>query len=78
MYDSDFTRRDFIVTTLATGFALAVQPASAQTVTTDTDRLIAGEVQIPVAGGQMPAYRAMPAGARPRGGAEWFKTHGVA
>lgn len=54
------TRREFVVTTLATGFALAVQPVSAQTIATDTQGLIAGEVQIPVADGQIPAYRAMP------------------
>lgn len=54
------TRREFVVTTLATGFALAVQPVSAQTITTGTDGLIAGEVKIPVAGGEIPAYRAMP------------------
>ena len=53
-------RRDVLVTTLATGFALAVQPISAQTITTDAEGLIAGEVQIPVAGGTVPAYRAMP------------------
>jgi carboxymethylenebutenolidase len=56
----DFTRREFVVTTLATGFALAVQPVSAQTITTDTSGLEAGEVQIPVADGQMPAYQARP------------------
>jgi carboxymethylenebutenolidase len=55
-----FTRREFVVTTLATGFALAVQPVSAQTITTDTNGLIAGEVKIPVADGEIPAYRAMP------------------
>jgi carboxymethylenebutenolidase len=54
------TRREFVVTTLAAGFALAVQPVSAQTITTDTVGLIAGEVKIPVAGGEIPAYRAMP------------------
>ncbi len=54
------TRREFVVTTLATGFALAVQPISAQTITTDTHGLIAGEVKLPVAGGEIPAYRAMP------------------
>src|SRR5262245_51939340 len=32
----DFSRREFVVTSLATGFALAVQPVSAQTITTDT------------------------------------------
>lgn len=54
------TRREFVVTTLAAGFALAVQPVSAQTITTDTNGLIAGEVKIPAAGGVIPAYRAMP------------------
>lgn len=63
MPKSDFTRREFIVTTLATGFALAVQPVSAQTITTDTNGLAAGEVHIPVPGGQIPAYHAMPASA---------------
>src|SRR6202047_1401830 len=49
------------MTSLATGFALSVQPVSAQTVTTDTNGLDAGEVKVPVADGSMPAYRAMPA-----------------
>jgi carboxymethylenebutenolidase len=56
------TRREFVVTTLATGFALAVQPVSADTITTDAKGLEAGEVKVPVGGGQaIPAYRAMPA-----------------
>jgi carboxymethylenebutenolidase len=54
------TRREFVVTTLATGFALATQPVSAQTITTDTAGLTAGEVKIPVSDGEVPAYRAMP------------------
>ncbi|HVG39106.1 MAG TPA: dienelactone hydrolase family protein, partial [Pyrinomonadaceae bacterium] len=55
-------RRNFLATTLATGFALAVQPISAQTaITTDTNGLVAGEVKIPTADGEIPAYRAMPA-----------------
>jgi carboxymethylenebutenolidase len=59
---SDFTRRQFVVTSLATGFALAVQPVSADTITTDTKGLEAGEVKVPVSGDQaIPAYRAMPA-----------------
>jgi carboxymethylenebutenolidase len=61
----DFTRRGFVVTTLAAGFALAVQPVSAQTITTDTDGIEAGEVKITVADGQIPAYRALPKGAGP-------------
>lgn len=55
------SRRDVLVTTLATGFALAVQPISAETITTDSDGLVAGEVKIPVADGEVPGYRAMPA-----------------
>jgi carboxymethylenebutenolidase len=57
----EVSRRGFVVTSLATGFALAVQPVSAQTITTDTAGLEAGEVKIPVPDGAMPAYRAMPA-----------------
>jgi len=57
-----FTRREVIVTSLAVGFAAAVSPVSADTViTTGTEGLTAGEVKIPVAGGELPAYRAMPA-----------------
>src|SRR5216683_4068439 len=58
---SDFSRRGFVVTSLAAGFALAVQPVSAQTIATDSDGLTAGEVKIPVKDGEIPAYRAMPA-----------------
>jgi carboxymethylenebutenolidase len=61
----DFTRRDFVVTTLAAGFALAVQPVSAETITTDTKGLEAGEVKIPVKDGEIPGYRAMPADGGP-------------
>jgi carboxymethylenebutenolidase len=48
------------MTSLATGFALSVQPVSAETITTDTNGLDAGEVKMPVADGSIPAYRAMP------------------
>jgi carboxymethylenebutenolidase len=61
----DVTRRGFVVTSLAAGFALAAQPVSAQTITTDTKGLEAGEVKIPVSDGEIPAYRALPAGAGP-------------
>lgn len=63
--NGDFTRRTFTYTTLAAGFALAVQPVSAQTITTDTDGLEAGEVKIPTPDGEIPGYRAMPAKAGP-------------
>ena len=48
---------------LAVGFALAVRPIAAQTITTDIKGLTAGEVQIPMADGKVvPAYRARPNG----------------
>jgi carboxymethylenebutenolidase len=56
-------RRSFIVTALGAGFALSVQPTAAQSpIKTATDGLKVGEVKIPAAGGDMVAYRAMPAG----------------
>jgi carboxymethylenebutenolidase len=59
---SKFSRREFMVASLATGFALSVLPVSAQTITTDSNGLVAGEVKVPVpGGGEIPAYRAMPA-----------------
>ncbi len=62
----NFSRRQALVTTVATGFALATQPVSAQSViTTSADGLEVGEVQIPTADVDIPAYRAMPAGAGP-------------
>lgn len=55
------TRRKFIAgATLATGFALAVQPVSAKAIITDTKGLVAGAVKIPAKDGAIPAYRAMP------------------
>lgn len=46
------------------GFAAAVQPVVAQTeVRTDTAGLLAGAVTVPVGDFELPAYRAMPAGA---------------
>jgi carboxymethylenebutenolidase len=60
----DFSRREFVVTSLAAGFAMAVQPVSAQTIATDTRGLEAGEVKIPVTDGEVPAYRALPEGAK--------------
>jgi carboxymethylenebutenolidase len=57
----DVTRRTFVVTSLSAGFALAVQPIQTQTVIiTDTNGLTHGEVKIPLRGGEIPAYRAVP------------------
>ncbi len=56
--ESSLGRRTFVVTTLATGFALAVSPVTGETLHTDATGLVAGEIKI----GEMPAYRAQPEG----------------
>ena len=62
---TEVTRREFVATTmkttLAAGFALAVQPVTAQTIHTDSSGLTVGEIQIPTSEGTIPGYRAMPA-----------------
>jgi len=55
------SRREFVVTTIGAGFALAVQPVWAEAINTDSNGLVAAEVKIPVKDGQMPGYRARPA-----------------
>jgi len=66
--ESDPSRRQVIVTALGSGFALAVRPVSAATITTSGDGLDTGEVKIPTATGAVPAYRAMPGGKKPAKG----------
>jgi len=59
----DFNRRDFVRTSVGSGFAAAVLPVVAQTaIKTDSNGLVVGEVTIPVGDFKMPAYRAAPAG----------------
>jgi len=59
----DFSRRDFVRTSVGSGFAAAVLPVVAQTVVkTDSQGLIEGEVTISVGDFKMPAYRAAPLG----------------
>ncbi|MGA2549080.1 MAG: dienelactone hydrolase family protein, partial [Burkholderiaceae bacterium] len=58
----EVTRRGFILTSIGTGFAAATLPVGAETIHTDSAGLTAGEVKIPVSDGQIPAYRAQPAG----------------
>lgn len=58
---TEYSRREFVMTALAGGFAAAVVPVSAETITTDSKGLTVGEVKIKVADGEIPAYRAMPA-----------------
>jgi carboxymethylenebutenolidase len=60
-----FSRREFVVVSLAAGFALSVLPVSAQTITTDSNGLVAGDVKVPFFGGFIPTYRAMPASGGP-------------
>jgi carboxymethylenebutenolidase len=62
---TSWSRRGFVVTSLATGFALAAGPISAQTITTDANGLDVAEVKVPTADGSIPAYRAMPASGGP-------------
>ncbi|MDE2048964.1 MAG: dienelactone hydrolase family protein, partial [Betaproteobacteria bacterium] len=59
----DYTRRNFLKTSLGTGFAAAVLPVTAQTmIKTDTVGLTAGEVTIKVGNTPVPVYRAQPEG----------------
>src|SRR6185295_12971965 len=56
-----FTRRGFIASSLASGFALAAGPVAAQTaIITPADGLDAGAAQVPVSGGNLPVYFAAP------------------
>ena len=54
-------RRGFVMTSLMTGFTLATTVVEAQAIHTDATGLDAGEVQIPVKDGHLPAYYARPA-----------------
>ena len=57
------SRRGFGRRALGAGFAAAAMPVMAQTaIKTDSQGLVAGEVDIPVGSFKMPAYRAAPAG----------------
>src|SRR5437660_7201363 len=64
IHTTEVTRRGFMMTTLAVGFALAVRPVSAETIVTDAEGLTAGEVKIPTSDGPLPAYRSMPSKGR--------------
>jgi len=59
----DFSRRDFVATSVGSGFAAAVLPVSAQTITTPADGLTAGVVEFAAGDRSIPAYRAQPANA---------------
>lgn len=56
-----FSRRGFLASAAATGFALGAGPVMAQTaLRTPADGLGVADVKIPVAGGDMPGYTAAP------------------
>lgn len=57
----DYSRRAFVSTAVGSGFAAAVLPVSAQTISTDATGLRAGRIQIDVGGFALPAYAAKPA-----------------
>lgn len=57
-------RRAILVSALSAGFALSVQPVAATAIVTGEEGLVAGDVSIPVAGGQIPGYCARPAGGK--------------
>jgi carboxymethylenebutenolidase len=54
-------RRGLMMTGLISGFTLAVDRVEAQTITTDSNGLDAGEAKIPTTQGELPAYYARPA-----------------
>ncbi len=56
-----FNRRGFLASGISSGFALAAGPVMGQTVIhTSADGLEAGDITIPVPGGNMPSYYAAP------------------
>jgi carboxymethylenebutenolidase len=58
--EAEISRREFVATTLSAGFALAASPVSAQPATSSPDALLAGDIKIPVADGEISGYRAQP------------------
>jgi carboxymethylenebutenolidase len=59
--DYPLARRGLMMTSLISGFTLAVDRVEAQTITTDTNGLVAGDTKIPTSDGDLPAYYARPA-----------------
>ena len=54
------TRREFIQTAVGVGFAAAVLPVSAQTITTPSDGLLTETITLTINGTAVPVYRAQP------------------
>lgn len=65
MSNAHLPRRGMIMTSLITGLTLATERVEAAEIVTPTTGLVAGEIKVPVEGGELPAYRAKPAGAGP-------------
>jgi len=65
MAANELPRRHMIMTSLITGFTLATERVEATEITTSAIGLVAGEVQVPVADGVLPGYRAAPEGPGP-------------
>ncbi len=59
------SRRVFVMSTLMSGFTNAVARAATAPIHTDATGLVAGEAQVPVGDGKLPAYFARPDGAGP-------------
>jgi carboxymethylenebutenolidase len=55
----ELSRREVIAGAIGAGFALAVQPVAATTVTTSAEGLDAGDVEIPTGAGKIRGYRAV-------------------
>jgi carboxymethylenebutenolidase len=58
-------RRGFMMTGLISGFTMATTTVMAQTIHTDAQGLVAGEVKIPTTDGALPGYAARPEGNGP-------------
>jgi carboxymethylenebutenolidase len=58
--ESEISRREFVASTLSAGFVLASSSLSAQSIRTDAEGILAGDIGIPAADGKTPAYHALP------------------
>src|SRR5262249_21002979 len=56
------SRRTFGAVSFGVGFAVAAGPVAASAIMTDNAGIEEGMVEVPTAGGKMPAYRARPKG----------------
>src|SRR5437762_4961866 len=65
MPPAELSRREIMAGAIGTGFALAVRPISAATITTGADGLTVADLHIPSSRGDIPAYSARPA--KPKG-----------